>query len=47
MFAQQKDGESYIAFSTAIDMRNAIAGSDASHNIPALDLFTKLQLFRL
>ena len=39
MFAQQKDGESYIAFSTAIDMRNAITGSDASHNIPALDLF--------
>ena len=39
MFAQQKDREAYIAFSTAIDMRHAIAGSDASHDMPALDVF--------
>lgn len=38
MFAQQKDKEHYIAFSTAIDIRNAITGSDASCSTPALNL---------
>jgi hypothetical protein len=37
-FSQQRDREHYIAFSTAVDVRNLIVGSKPTNNKSALDL---------
>lgn len=37
-YSQSQEKESYIAFSTAIDIKNAILGSKPTNNNPAVDL---------
>jgi hypothetical protein len=38
VFSQSKNEEHYYYFSTAVDIRNAIVGSDPTNNKPALDV---------